>query len=242
MIFLIGLKMASVYLQNVSLSYPIYGASSRSIKNFLINKVATNHFISKDSIIALNSINLDIKSGDRIGLFGPNGSGKSTLLKVISGIYKTKNGICSVDGRTTSLLSISSGMDFNGTGIDNIFSRGFLLGMSYAEISSLKDKIIEFSGLGNFINLPIRMYSSGMQMRLGFAISVFSNPEILIMDEWLSVGDEEFSVKANNKLNSMINDSNILIIASHNLDLLKNICNNIVHLSNGSITNIEKII
>lgn len=186
-------------------------------------------------VSALQNINLELKHGDRVGLLGHNGAGKSTLLRVLSGVYKPTSGQACIQGNVASLIDVSLGIDPEATGRENIFIRAALLGLSKKQISTQLDEIIEFSELGDFIDMPVRTYSSGMHLRLAFSVSTVIRPEILIMDEWLSVGDENFKHKAEARMQELVQNTSILIIASHSKELLLNSCNRVVLLEHGVI-------
>ena len=233
------MKDAYIKLQNVNVSFKIFSNNQRSIKNKILNfttggkiiKSATKH----DQVVALNNINLSLSKGDRLGIIGHNGSGKTTLLRVLSGIYVPVSGFYESNGTISSLLDISMGLDIDATGYENIYIRGLLHGLSKDEIRKSIDEIKTFSGLGDFINYPVNTYSSGMMMRLAFSISTTINSQILILDEWLSVGDEDFSKKAEKRLKDMVNKSEILVFASHNFDMVRSICNKIITLEHGNV-------
>jgi lipopolysaccharide transport system ATP-binding protein len=182
------------------------------------------------SVKALNNITLDLKDGDRLGVMGPNGAGKSTLLRTLAGVYHPTSGSIDVNGSIASLIDISLGMDGEATGYENIRMRGIMMGLSLKQIRSMEDEIADFSGLGDFLHMPIRTYSTGMHMRLGFSVSTAVNADIILMDEWLSVGDSEFILKAEKRLENFIGRSSILIIASHSEELIKKTTNQILHL------------
>ena len=158
-------------------------------------------------------------------MIGHNGSGKSSLLKAIAGIYSPTNGSIVVNGSITSMLDITIGLNNDSTGLENIIISGLLMGLSKEKIKGLKDEIIDFSGLNDFIHLPLRTYSSGMAMRLAFSIASTISSDIILIDEWISVGDSEFSLKVKNRLNEMIMKSKVMVIASHDLELCQKICN-----------------
>ncbi len=190
---------------------------------------------------ALDGINLEIHNGDRVGLVGPNGSGKSTLLRVIAGSYEPISGSVEVQGRVASMLSIWLGMDVDATGYENIYMRGAILGARRREIDNLIDEIREFTELGDYLNMPLRTYSSGMAMRLAFAISTSVSADIILMDEWLSVGDASFAKKAKARLSKLLDEAKVLVLASHQLDLIREQCNRIVELDHGRVTLIENV-
>ncbi len=227
--------------EKVCVEFPIFENSHRSLKNKMINLTTGGRIGSnagKHPVVrALNDITFDIKEGDRVGLVGHNGSGKTTLLRVLSGVYAPVSGLLSIKGRVVSLLDVSMGMDPDASGFENIYLRGIMDGLKPAHIRSKIDEIADFTGLGDYLNFPVRTYSSGMQLRLAFAISTSVNADILIMDEWLSVGDTEFSIKAQNRLNQLIDNASILILASHSPELISRVCNRRIHLEHGVITN-----
>jgi len=230
---------ASIKTENLTVDFTIYNTHHRSIKkNFL--KFATGGRISSDAgggivVRALEDIHLEIKEGDRVGLTGHNGSGKSTLLRVLAGVYSPTSGKIVVNGKIASLIDISIGMDPEISGIENIYLRGILLGLTRLEIKKRIEEIIDFSELGEYIDLPIRTYSSGMLMRLGFSISVCVEADILLMDEWLSVGDLDFVKKAEDRLKALVNKTPILIMASHRPDIVREVCTRVITMERGRI-------
>lgn len=231
--------MAKIILNHVSVDFPIYGANGRSLKNMAFSAL-TGGIIAKGAhnvrvVRALDDVCMECVDGDRVGLSGPNGSGKSTMLRVIAGVYEPSNGDVQIQGRLISMLSITQGMNPELTGFENISLRAALLGLGRKQTQSIADEIIEFSDLGEFIKLPLRTYSSGMAMRLAFSIATSIDADILVMDEWLSVGDAEFSEKAKVRLDNMVNKAQILVIASHNPDLINSVCNKKYALEHGKI-------
>ena len=231
--------MALIDFQNVCVDFPIYNANGRSLKKRLI-QVATGGQLGADPqgrvvVRALEDLSFTLKDGDRVALLGHNGAGKSTLLRLSSGVYEPSAGVARIEGEIGSLIDISLGIDPEATGRENIFLRGGLLGMTRREISNRIDEIIDFSELGDFVDMPLRTYSTGMHLRLAFAVSTIVRPEILLMDEWLSVGDEGFKHKAEKRLTELVESTNILIIASHSRDLVMHTCNRVIWLEHGKI-------
>jgi lipopolysaccharide transport system ATP-binding protein len=231
--------MSFLEFDNVSVAFPIYNSRSQLITSRMLN-AASGGRLDSDSkghvlVQALEEVSFTLGDGDRLGIIGGNGAGKSTLLRAASGIYKPTSGSVRCSGEVTTLIDISLGINLEATGRDNIFLRGSLLGLSRQYIESRFDEIVLFSELGNFIEMPVRTYSSGMQLRLAFAVSTIITPEILIMDEWLSVGDGSFIEKAETRLNNLVDNARILILASHSRDLLENTCNKILWLENGKV-------
>ncbi|CAI8747012.1 ABC transporter ATP-binding protein [Pseudomonas zeae] len=231
--------MASIEFHNACVDFPIYNTNARSLKKRLI-EVATGGKINtnekgKVTVRALENLTFSLNDGDRIGLLGHNGAGKSTLLRLLSGVYAPSSGTAKINGEVASLIDISLGIDPEATGRENIFIRGILLGMTKSDISTKLEEIIEFSELGDFIDMPVRTYSSGMHLRLAFAVSTTIRPEILIMDEWLSVGDEGFKHKAEMRMNELVKATNILVIASHSRELIMHACNRVIWLEHGKV-------
>ncbi len=236
---------AFIQVQGVSVSFPVYENAHRSLKKAVLN-LTTGGRIAEDVkhhrvVKALDSINFDLKEGSRLGLLGHNGSGKTTMLRVLSGVYAPTSGKLITQGRIASLLDVSMGLDSDATGFENIYLRGVLEGLKPKDIRNKIDDIADFSELGDFLNFPVRTYSSGMLLRLAFAISTSIDAEILIMDEWLSVGDTSFNVKATKRLNALVKKASILVIASHDEGLINKVCNRVIRLEHGNIVSDEKI-
>ena len=231
--------MVHVKLSNVTIDVPVFNTKARFFAAKLID-IATGGRLTKDHdghvlVRAIEDVSFEAKSGERIGLVGHNGAGKSTLLRVLSGAYHPVYGTADIQGSVGSLIDISLGINPEATGLENIFIRGSILGLSKQPIQSRLDDIIEFSELGNYIHLPVRTYSSGMHLRLAFAVATEISPDILLMDEWLSVGDEEFKAKAEERLLRVVESTNILFLASHSRDLLEKTCNRVIWLEHGRV-------
>ena len=225
--------MAHIKLHEASVEIPVYSNHSRSIKNSLLKKMTKGNVLPI-AIKALSNVTLNLKDGDRLGIMGPNGAGKSTLLRTLAGVYLPTSGTIEVRGRVASLIDISLGMDGEATGFENIRMRGIMMGLSLKQIKSMEEEIADFSGLGDFLHMPIRTYSTGMHMRLGFAVSTAVDADIILMDEWLSVGDSEFIQKAEKRLENFIGRSSILVIASHSEELIQKTTNQILRLDHVS--------
>lgn len=231
--------MAFIQLNNITLDLPIYEVQGRSLKRQVMRLGRTNAVAdSNEGVIvvrALQDVNLRLETGDRVGLIGHNGAGKSTLLRVLAGIYAPSGGEIHRDGRVVPLLDISLGMDDNSTGWQNIRLRGLLLGMTHGEIAAKQQEIAEFSELGDYLDLPIRTYSSGMRVRLAFAISTAVDAQILLLDEVMGVGDASFMHKANQRLEDLHGRSDIVVLAMHSNTEIRRICNKVVWMDNGSV-------
>jgi ABC-type polysaccharide/polyol phosphate transport system ATPase subunit len=231
--------MAFLHLCNLSVEFSIYHGSSRSLKKMLV--AATTHGnLARDAtdrinVRALNDVTLDIEEGDRMGLIGANGAGKTTLLRVLAGIYHPTRGELYSSGRISALLDVSLGLNPEATGRENIILRGMYMNIHPREMRLRVDEIVEFTELGPYIDMPARTYSSGMMVRLGFAISTCMPAEILLMDEWISAGDARFLDKAQRRIEQFVGSSSILVLASHSTDLLRKWCNRGIMLQHGRI-------
>jgi len=229
--------------ETLVVEFPIYGAKSRSVKNTVI-RAATGGVLAKDAadrvvVRAIDQVSFEWREGDRIGLVGHNGSGKTTLLRAIAGIYEPIAGSLTVEGRVASMLSLMLGMDPEATGYENIFLRGVTMGLTRPEIEEIVDDVCDFSELGDYIQMPMRTYSSGMAMRLAFAISTSAKADILLMDEWLSVGDEAFAEKSKRRLSELIDQAKILVLASHSPEVIRANCSRVIRLDHGRIVGEE---
>jgi ABC-type polysaccharide/polyol phosphate transport system ATPase subunit len=192
-------------------------------------------------VTALDGVSFELKAGDRLGLVGANGSGKTTLLKVLYGIYDLTSGSLEVNGRVDALFNISLGFRAEATGRRNILLRGLINGWSKDEIDARTEEIIEFSELGEFIDMPFKSYSQGMAARLAFATATSLEPEILLMDEWIGAGDQSFQDKAKRRMAELAGKAGIIVLASHNPALIKSTCNKILQLESGRVKQIENI-
>lgn len=231
--------MAQIKFSNVSIEIPIYNATGRSLTSKIL-EVATGGKLDADPsgrvmVRALSNITLEFRDGDRVGLVGHNGAGKSTMLRALSGVYWPTKGRTTISGEIGSLIDISLGINPEATGRENVLVRGQLLGLTKREIAERYEEIVDFAELGDFMEMPLRTYSSGMHLRLAFAVSTVLRPEILLMDEWLSVGDENFKHKAEVRLTEMIHATKILVIASHSRELVEKVCNRVIWLEHGQV-------
>jgi lipopolysaccharide transport system ATP-binding protein len=237
--------MTIIRASNLVVEFPIYGMTgNRSFKKSLMN-IATGGVLAKDAsnrvlVRALDGLNFEFHEGDRVGLIGHNGSGKSTLLQVLAGIYEPAGGKLMVNGKITSMLGITLGMDEEVTGLENIYLRGRLMGLHRRQIDLMVDGIADFAGIGDYLHLPMRTYSTGMAMRLAFAIATSTNADIILMDEWMSVGDAEFVYKAKERLNRLVNNARLVVIASHDHGMIQEQCNIVVTMEHGKIKSLLK--
>lgn len=211
---------------------------NRSFKSTLLRLPIGGEIEKKgDDVVinALHKVTIELQRGDRLGVLGRNGAGKTTLLKVISGIMPPTGGKVRVEGRVASLITMTLGMDADATGWYNIMHQGRHMGLSDAEITQRRDEIVAFSELSDYIHVPMKAYSSGMQLRLAFSIATAFAPEVLVMDEWMSAGDAQFQAKAGERLRGLIGRSGVFVFASHSRQLLEENCNLGLVLERGKV-------
>lgn len=228
--------MVSIRATNVGLRYPV--PRDVKLKGDTRTTVGGRFFAGggRRYVTALDDVSFELRAGDRLGLVGGNGAGKTTLLKVLYGIYEPSVGSLEAEGRRDALFNIGLGFRHDATGRRNIVLRGLINGWSNREIEQRMEEIVEFSELGDFIDMPVRSYSQGMSARLAFAIATSFEPEILLMDEWIGAGDKDFQEKAKARLEKMVTKAGIIVLASHNNSLLHRVCNRIISLDHGRIT------
>ena len=226
-----------IELSDVSLSYPIIRTKSLSFQNKVYDSVGgyLGRQSSQTYVTALSKIDLRLTAGDRLGVIGHNGAGKSTLLNVLAGIYPPTTGKITTTGQVQSMIDFTLGMEADQSGLQNIMFRLTFMGFTRKAALKAANEIIEFAELGEFIHLPINTYSTGMGLRLAFAISTYINPDILILDEIIGAGDEAFQVKARERIDDVIGRANILILSSHNMSSIKEYCNRCVVLKKGNL-------
>lgn len=227
--------MDIISIRNVSKKFKIYQEKNLNIKYAALNFLKGKKSSKYSEFWALKDINLDIKKGETIGIIGENGSGKSTLLKLITGILYPDTGDISKKGKIAALIEIGAGFHSELSGRENININASILGFSKKEIEANLEKIIEFSGLKKFINNPIKTYSSGMYVRLGFSIAIHVNPDILLIDEVLSVGDESFQKKCFQKINNFRRQGKTIVLVSHDLATIERICSRVILIDKGKL-------
>lgn len=219
--------------ENISVRYLMTYDRVKSIKEYLVQMVKGK--IQYEEFWALQNISFEIKRGEVLGIIGHNGAGKSTLLKVISGILKPTSGIVQVNGVVVPMLELGSGFDFDLTGRENIFLNGSILGYSEKFLKEKYDEIVEFSELGQFIDVPLRNYSSGMVMRLAFSIATVVQPDILIVDEILAVGDADFQEKSKKRMLELMGGGTTVLFVSHSLGQIREMCDKVMWLDHGQM-------
>ena len=229
--------MARVAFNDVSVSFPIFTSRTRSVKSAVFTKLGGALGAHNDTLVvhALRNVSLELRDGDRLGLVGHNGAGKTSFLRVVAGVYPPRSGEAIVEGRVSSFTDITLGMEPEATGWQNIIFRCVFLGLTFAEARALAPSIGEFSELGEYLDLPVRTYSSGMFVRLAFAISTSVQPDIVVMDEMIGTGDQTFIEKAHRRLNSLLEKSRILVLASHENEIIRAFCNKVLWLEKGQI-------
>lgn len=234
-----------IILSDVSLEFPVYGSASQASNRFALTsgiggvarRVAKHHI----SVTALDHVDLHISGGGRYALIGPNGAGKSTILRVMSGIYHPSGGTVSISGHVSTIFDLNAGADPNLSGYQNIWRVGYLHGLTRQQIEKALDDIVEFAELGDFLYMPTRIYSSGMRTRLAFAISTMAQPDILLIDETFGTGDSSFRARAEERITRMIEESKILVCASHSRTILERFCTHGILMSRGAIVMVDKL-
>lgn len=232
--------MARLCLTDVFIDIPIYDAGSRSLKNNIISAATGGQIRPRENagraiIRAVDGLSLTIEHGSRLGLIGHNGAGKSTILRVMAGIYEPTHGRVTVDGEIATMFDMGFGMDPDANGWENIVLRGMLLGYTRSEIEARTDEIAALTGLGEFLNMPLRTYSNGMSTRLAFAVSTSLKPEILLIDEGIGAGDAAFFAQARERMQSFIGSAGILVMASHSNELLEAWCTEGLWMEHGKV-------
>ncbi|HET6198277.1 MAG TPA: ABC transporter ATP-binding protein [Acetobacteraceae bacterium] len=227
-----------IRIEDVSVSFPLYHGNARSLKKTVL--AAASGRLGEDRqhrvvVQALREISFDLHGGDRLGLIGANGAGKTTLLRTLAGIYEPVTGRIEIRGRLNALLDASLGMNMELTGRENIMLRGLYSGLPRPALARLEDDVAEFAGLGDFLDLPVRIYSAGMMIRLGFALATAIRPEILVMDEWLLVGDAEFIERARHRLEAMVRGADIFVLSSHDTATITTWCTRAIWLDQGRL-------
>ena len=231
--------MNKIELNQVSVLYPVFeNPKARSLKNALATRIIGGNIYeenNKNYVRALDDVTLEIKSGDRYAIAGPNGSGKSTFLRLVAGCMEPTHGLINRVGKISSLLNLSMGLDGDLTGLENIELRGGLYNFTKKEIKKFEEDVLEFSELEHFAHIPVYQYSSGMSLRLAFGMSTYVAPEILVIDEIISVGDLDFEKKSKKRIEDLMNRTNILLLASHAKEIREDYCNKQINFNKGKI-------
>jgi ABC-2 type transport system ATP-binding protein/lipopolysaccharide transport system ATP-binding protein len=233
--------MPLIEARNIGIEFPVAAPNARSFRHLALRtasrvggKVLSNEG-SFRFVQALDDVSFTLQQGDRLGLLGHNGAGKTTLIRVLAGIYEPTSGSLRTVGRNVPMFDIGLGMDDEATGYENIKIRGLILGLTPEEIEERVAEIAEFAELGDYLELPIRTYSSGMLLRLVFSIAASIHGDIILMDEWIAVGDAQFRKKTHDRLLDITNQSGIVVLASHDHGLLRDMCNLGLYLDGGRV-------
>jgi ABC-2 type transport system ATP-binding protein len=230
----VGDNRPYVRLKDVRVDFEV-GAARIPRVQYALASIFGSGRVTAHTVHALQGVTIELQEGDRLGIIGPNGAGKTTLLKVMSGIYWPTSGSVETHGRISPLFEMATGFDMESSGWDNIITRGLLLGMSLAEIRRKMPEIAEFSELGDFLSLPVRCYSTGMFLRLAFSISTAIEPQILLLDEIIGAGDLSFYTKARVRMMELVERSAVLVLVSHSLPVIEEMCNRAIWLQDGLI-------
>lgn len=224
-------------LKDVHVSFPVHNGSSRSLQLDIIRMLGFKTAKHQESVKvnALRGLTFDLHEGERVGFIGHNGAGKTTLLRTMSGAYEPTQGTLTSQGRVTAMTDFTMGMDPEASGRENIIFRGVFMGMSFEEIEGHIDDVIEFTELHEFIDLPIRTYSSGMFIRLAFAVSTIITPDVLLLDEIIAAGDLGFQEKLRQRLNEYIGDARLIVLAAHDLGSVREYCTRVLWMRNGQV-------
>ena len=232
--------MARISMDRVCLTFRVRQHRRVTFKEFMVKRLFRRSVNPYVTVNALDGFSLEIQSGERVGVIGHNGAGKSTLLKVLAGIYPPTSGTLQVDGQISSLFDIALGFEQEATGWENICYRGYLQGETPRTIRAKMQPIAEFSELGQFLDTPVRYYSAGMRLRLAFSIATAIEPEVLLVDEVLSVGDMAFTEKAAQRMREMMDKAQLIVMVSHDLEAVKRLCHRIVWMDHGRVRQVGR--
>ena len=227
--------MSSIHVENLSIKFRIYHDRSPSLKEYFANLFKRNGQTAHSDFWAVKDVSFEIKAGDRVGIIGHNGAGKSTLLKALCRVYEASAGKISVNGRLAPLLEIGAGFHPEFTGRENIYLNGSILGYSKQQLKEIEPEVIAFAELEEFIDTPVKYYSTGMYMRLAFSLATAMHPDILVLDEIFAGGDAAFMAKAKARMYALIDKANIMIMVSHDHLLVQSLCNRVIWLDHGKV-------
>lgn len=230
--------MTLIAARDISVDVPIYDVGGASLRKMILGATVGGRFRTEGHRVvvkALRNVSFEAHDGDRIGLIGRNGSGKTSLLRVLAGVYTPSSGQITVTGRVAPVLDAMLGMNPDATGIENIRTCGVLWGNTRAQVDAGIPDIAAFTELGDYLNLPLRTYSAGMQLRLAFAIATLREPDILLLDEVIGVGDAEFHHKAYARLRQLVDKTRVMFVATHAHAVIRDLCNKVIWLSNGEL-------
>jgi ABC-type polysaccharide/polyol phosphate transport system ATPase subunit len=227
--------MSSISVEDLSIKFRIYHDRSPSLKGYVASLLSRNKESVVSDFLAVNKVSFNITAGERVGIVGHNGAGKSTLLKALCRVYESSEGKISVDGRIAPLLEIGAGFHPEFTGRENIYLNGAILGYSKLQLKEIEPEVIAFAEIEEFIDTPVKYYSTGMYMRLAFSLATAMHPDILILDEIFAGGDAAFMGRAKKRMYEMIDNANIMIMVSHDHKLIESLCNRVIWLDHGKL-------
>ncbi|MBX6741309.1 MAG: ABC transporter ATP-binding protein [Acetobacteraceae bacterium] len=230
--------MPHILAEGLAIEFPLYHVGARSLKKRLLSKTPLRLRQDESNrvvVSALRDLSFGIGRGERVALVGHNGAGKTTLLRTLAGVYEPVAGRLEVQGSIGTLIDPAAGMDQDSTGRENIILRALFRGLPDAEAEEMAEEVGRFSGLGEFLDVPVRTYSAGMQVRLSFGMATVMAPEVLLMDEWFLAGDAEFMARAQERLERLVSDADILVLATHNMEIVRAWCTRVIRLNAGRI-------
>ncbi len=227
--------MSHIQVENLSIKFRIYHDRSPSLKDYFANLIKRKHQASHSDFWAVKDVSFEVNAGDRVGIIGHNGAGKSTLLKGLCRVYTPSNGRVSIEGRLAPLLEIGAGFHPEFTGRENIYLNGAILGYTKQQLSEIEPEVIAFAELEEFIDTPVKYYSTGMYMRLAFSLATAMHPDILVLDEVFAGGDAAFMTKAKKRMHDLIDKADIMILVSHDHKLVKSLCNRVIWMDHGKL-------
>jgi ABC-type polysaccharide/polyol phosphate transport system ATPase subunit len=227
--------MSKIELNNLSIKFRAYHNANPTFKEFFLNLFRKKKLSDHDDFWALKNISVVFNSGDFVGIIGDNGAGKSTLLKTLCGVYQPSSGMSRIEGRLAPLLEIGAGFHPEFTGRENIYLNGAILGFTKKELKKIEPEVIEFAEIEDFIDTPVKYYSTGMYMRLAFSLATSMMPNILVLDEVFNGGDASFLIKAKKRMAELIHCSDIMVLVSHDHELIKLLCNRVIWLDHGKL-------
>lgn len=227
--------MSSICVENLSIKFRIYHDRSPSLKSYFANLLKRRQQLAYSDFWAVKDVSFKIRAGDRVGIVGHNGAGKSTLLKALCRVYESSDGRISIDGRVAPLLEIGAGFHPEFTGRENIYLNGAILGFTKQQLSVIEPEVIAFAELEEFIDTPVKYYSTGMYMRLAFSLATAMHPDILVLDEIFAGGDAAFMAKARVRMHALIDKASIMIMVSHDHELVTSLCNRVIWMDHGSL-------
>lgn len=224
-----------VSLGNVGLKFQLYSDKGATLKETLVNKFLRRHVSGKSEFWALDDVSIGFSAGERVGIIGNNGAGKSTLLKLVTGIYQPTVGTVSIRGKVAPLIELGAGFNPELSGYENIFLNGAIMGIPRKQMKDKVESIVEFADIREFMNMPIKYYSTGMYLRLAFSIATEIAPDILVIDELFAGGDITFVKRAEKRLNDLMDSSQVVIMVSHSMDLIRKNCNRVILIQKGRL-------